>query len=356
MKKDADQRPRRVMPNSCAVHDQRGRRRFVGRLLRLALLAFVAGALAPSAALADEGGLSFWLPGLFGSQVATPVQPGWSIAALYYHTSVTATAAKEFALSGRVVTGVKGGGNLSFFGPTYTFATPVLGAQAALSLLGVAGASNTSIAASLTGPRGNTLSGTLSDATAGFGDLIPQGSLKWNRGVHNFMTYLTGDVPVGQYDSSTLANLGIGHGAMDGGGGYTYFNPQTGHEFSAATGLTYNFTNQALQYQNGIDFHLDWGASQFLSKQLFVGLVGYFFNQVTGDSGPGARLGGFQSRVAGVGPQIGYLVPIGSMQGFVGLKGYGEFAAQNRASGWNLMGDLFAVAGAAELVSDGIGR
>src|SRR5262249_12931969 len=119
------------------------------------------------------------------------------------------------------------------------------------------------------------------------------------------------------------------------GGGYTYFDSQTGHELSAATGLTYNFTNQALDYQNGLDFHLDWGASQFLSQEVFAGLVGYFFDQVTGDSGPGAKLGAFQSRVAGIGPQIGYLFPIGGMQGFLGIKGYGEFAAQNRPSGWN---------------------
>jgi Putative MetA-pathway of phenol degradation len=103
------------------------------------------------------------------------------------------------------------------------------------------------------------------------------------------MTYLTGDIPIGNYDTTRLANLGIGHGALGGSGGYTYFNPQTGREFSAATDLTYNFINQALQYQNGIDFHLDWGASQFLSKEFLAGLVGYFFNQVTGDSGSGAR-------------------------------------------------------------------
>jgi hypothetical protein len=29
-----------------------------------------------------------------------------------------------------------------------------------------------------------------------------------------------------------LANIRIGHGAIDAGGGYTYFNPQTGREFS----------------------------------------------------------------------------------------------------------------------------
>jgi hypothetical protein len=153
--------------------------------------------------------------------------------------------------------------------------------------------------------------------------------------VHNFMTYLTGDIPVGAYDSTRLANLGIGHGAIDGGGGYTYFDPQTGHEFSAVAGFTYNFKNQDTQYQNGIDFHIDWGASQFLSKQVFVGLVGYAYQQITDDFGQHPILGGFRSRVVGFGPQIGYLFPVRDMQGYLNLKGYGEFDAANRPSGWN---------------------
>jgi hypothetical protein len=42
--------------------------------------------------LADEGGVSFWVPGFFGSLAATPQQPGWSLATVYYHTSVSAGA------------------------------------------------------------------------------------------------------------------------------------------------------------------------------------------------------------------------------------------------------------------------
>jgi hypothetical protein len=41
-------------------------------------------------ALADESGISFWVPGFFGSLAATPQQPGWSLANIYYHTSVSA--------------------------------------------------------------------------------------------------------------------------------------------------------------------------------------------------------------------------------------------------------------------------
>jgi hypothetical protein len=89
------------------------------------------------------------------------------------------------------------------------------------------------------------------------------------------------------------------------------------------------------QYQNGIDFHIDWGTSMFLSKQVFVGLVGYLYQQVTDDFGQNPILGGFRSRVVSIGPQIGYLFPVGDMQGYLNLKGYGEFDASNRPSGWN---------------------
>jgi hypothetical protein len=187
------------------------------------------------------------------------------------------------------------------------------------------------------GPLGFSVSGSRSDSVTGFADVVPQFAVRWNAGVHNFMTYITGNLTVGAYDATRLANLGIGHNAIDAGGGYTYFNPQTGHEFSAVLGFTYNFTNDHTQYQNGVDMHIDWGASQFLTKQWQIGLVGYLYNQISCDSGSGDRVGCFESRVAGIGPQIGYVFPISEQyQGYLNLKGYKEFAAANRPDGWNL--------------------
>ena len=104
----------------------------------------------------------------------------------------------------------------------------------------------------VTGIFGRNSVGVDGTLTAGIGQFYPMMSLKWNNGVHNWMTYVTGDIPVGAYDPNRLANLGIGHGAIDGGGGYTYLNPATGHEFSGVAGFTYNFKNQDTQYQNGI--------------------------------------------------------------------------------------------------------
>jgi hypothetical protein len=168
-----------------------------------------------------------------------------------------------------------------------------------------------------------------------YGDVLPEVALKWNQGVNNFMVYGTGDIPVGDYDPNRLANLGIAHGAIDFGGGYTYFDPKSGNEFSWVTGLTYNFKNTSTQYQNGMDFHVDLGASHFFDNKLQIGVVGYYLQQVTDDFGTPPALDGFRSRIAGVGPQVGFLFPVGDMQGYVNVKAYKEFAAQNRPEGWN---------------------
>jgi hypothetical protein len=307
----------------------------------------------PTIATADEGGVSFWLPGFFGSLAAAPQQPGWSLTSIYYHTSVSAGAdvarAREFQigripvnLTANVSANLDARADLALALPTYTFATPVLGGQLSVGAIGIYGGVDTSLAGTVTGALATPL-GTLpfsrfdsiSDSVTGFGDVLPIATLRWNAGVHNYMTYITGDIPVGAYDSARLSNVGIGHGAIDGGGGYTYLNPQTGHEFSGVLGFTYNFTNQSTQYQNGVDMHFDWGASQFLTKQFQVGLVGYVYKEIGCDSGSGDRVGCFQSQVVGVGPQLGFIFPVGDLQGYINLKGYKEFAAENRPDGWN---------------------
>jgi hypothetical protein len=48
-------------------------------------------ALLLQTAMADEGGVSFWIPGFFGSLAAVPQQPGWSLANISYNTNVKAS-------------------------------------------------------------------------------------------------------------------------------------------------------------------------------------------------------------------------------------------------------------------------
>jgi hypothetical protein len=113
-------------------------------------------------------------------------------------------------------------------------------------------------------------------------------------------------IPIGAYDSARLANLGLGHRAIDAGGGYTYVNPRAGHEFSAGAGFTFNLENPNTNYESRIDFHLVWGASQFLTKQLHRAYrpqvpAGLRRKQIGRSGGP------VQIARLGVGTQIGYI-------------------------------------------------
>jgi hypothetical protein len=45
------------------------------------------------------------------------------------------------------------------------------------------------------------------------------------------------------------------------------------------------FQKSIHRLSNGVDWSLDWGASYFLTKQIHVGPVGYFYQQITDDRG-----------------------------------------------------------------------
>jgi hypothetical protein len=145
----------------------------------------------PMPAMADEGGVSFWLPGFFGSLAAAPQQPGWSLTSIYYHTSVSAGAdvarAREITI-GRIPANLNvnlsasldAKADLALAMPTYTFATPVFGGQATVGVIGLYGRTSTSLAATLSGtlttPFGTlpfARSDSLSDSVTGFGDVLP---------------------------------------------------------------------------------------------------------------------------------------------------------------------------------------
>jgi hypothetical protein len=139
----------------------------------------------PKTSFADEGGVSFWLPGLFGSLAAAPQQPGWSFAAINYYTNVSASGA--IAASREVTIGklnpavnvnlnvnLHAQADLVLLNPTYVFATPVLGGQLAVGMMGIVGTNHVDLDGTITaGVRDFTVTkqGSLGDTTTGFGDL-----------------------------------------------------------------------------------------------------------------------------------------------------------------------------------------
>jgi hypothetical protein len=311
------------------------------RIARPSMVArFLAAALIMAAgadARADEGGTSFWLPGQYASLAAVPPSPGWSVSTDAYFYSGKASVSEIFSTGETLFVRPESREALLLLTPAYAPKTKLFGGQSSFSLSG--GYGGNQVQADLSVSRlGTELD--RSDTVWGFTDLSPSANVAWSQGVHNGMVYLTGNIPVGSYNSQRLANIGLGFWAIDAGGGYTYYNPRIGWEFSGVVGFTYNFENSSTDYQNGIDSHLDWSVSKFLSAAWEVGIAGYVYYQLTGDSGSGDTVGPFKSRVAAVGPQIGYTFKVSGQQWGANLRGYYEFWAENRYEGYAVFATL----------------
>ncbi len=85
---------------------------------------------------------------------------------------------------------------------------------------------------------------------------------------------------------------------------FTWLSTGTGTEFSMVPGLMVNTQNDDTDYTTGLEFHVDFTLNQFLAKTFALGLRGYYYRQVTGDSGSGASLGDFQGESLGIGPGV----------------------------------------------------
>ena len=297
---------------------------------------------------ADEGGVPFWFSGQYASLSAVPPTPGWTLTLLPYYYNGSAEASKTFSRNGTLVTTLDTHFPLILAQPAYARKTKVFGAVPSIGLGWGIGNSGSTADLVATLPS-TSLQRTLSDSVNGGTDLYPIGWLSWNKNNNNWMAYITGDVPVGAYSAQRLSNIGIGHGAIDAGGGYTYLNEKSGFEWSALAGVTSNWTNPDTNYRNGVDSHLDWAVSQFLSKSWELGVVGYVYEQLSNDSYPtdgpiGALrqqvLGGFKSGVASVGGEVGHMFKMGKQMGYLNVRAYSEFWAQNRVKGYALFGTI----------------
>ena len=301
------------------------------------LLFISTGFLSSQSALADEGGVPFWMSGQYASMAAVPSQPGWSLVLMPYVYSGKADKSKNFQHGQSLNAGLSARESIFLFQLGYSAEEKILGGQPYVGVGWGPGANTTTASVSVSGL--NTEFNKANSVT-GSTDIYPLASLAWNKGNNNFMTYVTGAIPVGTYSATSLSSIGIGHAAMDAGGGYTYLNNKTGLEFSSVVGATYNWMNNQTNYKNGIDSHMDWSLSQFLSQNWQVGIAGYVYYQLTADSGSGNRVGAFKSQVAAIGPQIGYLFNIGKKQAYINLRAYKEFWAQNRVEGYAMISTI----------------
>lgn len=140
------------------------------------------------------------------------------------------------------------------------------------------------------------------------------------------------NVPVGDYQDGEISNVAFHHWGADVNAAVTWLDPTIGLDLSAAIGMTFNAENPATNYRTGNEFHFEWAAVQHFNEKFDAGLVGYYYDQVTGDSGSGAN-GPFKGKVAAIGATVGWNFKAGELPISARLKYFHEFAAENRAEG-----------------------
>lgn len=307
--------------------------------LKLKILTLSALSVLTNTAYADENGTGFWLSGQYASGAALPPSPGFGITTMYYNYKGTQNSVVPGS-------GVSYNSNVSatttalLLQPTYTFDTKILGATPSIGVGVGPGNAFTGVTYAV-GPQ-QVYSGN--QTTNGTTDLYPIVNLYWSdREKNHFMAYLTGNVPTGTYNKTNLANLGLGHSAVDAGGAYTYTNRATQWEASAVLGVTNNFKNTATNYKSGIDSHLDFAVSKGITRDLSAGIAGYVYYQLTADGGSGDTVGPYKGRVLGLGPEVGYLFSKGggdTPMTYLNVRAYKESWVENRTSGYAMFAVL----------------
>jgi len=170
------------------------------------------------------------------------------------------------------------------------------------------------------------------DQTA-FGDLVGSAIIGWHAGNWHWNLGALANAPTGYWQRRRLTNLGFNRWAFDLSGAVTWLDPKSGIELSGSAGLTFNLENPANDYQTGTESHLEFALMRHIGKDFSFGVAGYHYQQVTGDSGAGAKLGDFKGRVSAVGPMLTYSFTVDKTPISTSVSWMHEFNARNRLEG-----------------------
>ncbi|MBX5164922.1 MULTISPECIES: transporter [unclassified Rhizobium] len=295
------------------------------------LLAGAAVAL-PSAVFAAEGGAGFYLLGSKGPAAAITPPPGVYFQSDFYYYSGDLGGGTALPTGGRLAVGVEGQAAIEI--PTVIWILPedIAGGHLGLSATLPLGWKNADADVTLAGPRGGSATGSVSDDVFTIGDPLVSAFLGWEQGNFHWQVGTMINIPIGDYQDGEISNIAFHHWGADVFAAATWLDPTTGFDLSGVIGMTFNAENPATDYRTGNEFHFEWAAVQHFSPEFDAGLVGYYYDQVTGDSGDGAP-GPFKGRVAAIGATIGWTFKAGEVPVSTRLKYFHEFAAENRAEG-----------------------
>lgn len=184
---------------------------------------------------------------------------------------------------------------------------------------------------------GNLFGATREGDYSGVGDLILTPLiLGWHSEYVHLLGMTNVYTPVGSYNPNRILNIGLNRLAVEPNVGITFLHPKYGMEASLFMGYTVNFENPATNYTTGNEFHLEYFLGQHLPGGFALGLAGYYYQQVTNDSGSGARLGSFKGTTTALGPCLTYNTNIAEHPIGLNVRYYNELYVKHRMDGQSL--------------------
>lgn len=219
--------------------------------------------------------------------------------------------------------------------PTLIWVTPakILNGDLAFSVTTSFGEPRINANLLVNSPRFGPIGRNVTDSEFNMSDIFINSFVGWHAGNFHWQLGVGGIIPSGSYVLGQLSNASLNRPAVDLFGSLTWLDPTTGVDLSAAAGFTLNRPNTATDYRTGNEFHLEWAASKSLTKEISIGLVGYYYQQLTDDTGSGAALGPFRGRVVALGGTIGYTFEVGKLPISTCIKAFRELDVQNRLEG-----------------------
>jgi hypothetical protein len=284
---------------------------------------------------AAEGGKSLYLLGKRGPLAGLIPKPGWYLTNDVYIYSGDTN--QELPIAGLLSQGVSADAVVNIAQFTRVTDTQLGNARLALGMVIPFGHVEVNADATALTPGGTALGAGLSDEVTAFGDPAVAASLGWRHRDGDLFrawnVYSSLFIPVGSYQEGRLANMGANRWGLDVGTAFTMGNFKKGREFSGVLGFTFNDENPDTEYTTGTEVHLELTYKQHLKSGFSAGLVGYYYQQLTADSGGPEILGDFKGRVAAIGPEAAYQFKAAGRTMNLDLRWYHEFNANNRVEG-----------------------
>jgi hypothetical protein len=291
--------------------------------------------LTVTAAYAEEGGTGHYLPGSMSSFVdAVPLHETFIVRynLVYYNGSIGLN--QPLPIAGLQTVGAEA--TSWAHGMTLLWRPPVeMGERWSYAMSATVPFMSLDVTANVTTGVGTA---RRTSSVNGLGDIVLMPlMLNYNINSNLNVNFRTGIyAPTGDYEVGRLANTSKNFWTYEPTLGLMYFGVNNGVEASLFTSFDFNTENPDTSYQSGTQFHIDGTLAQhfpMLGGLAGVGANGYWYQQITGDSGSGATYGDFEAMTTGVGPVVSYVFKIGKVDMIAEAKWLHEVETQKRMQG-----------------------